>query len=391
MRVLLITYVIFIITLCSCDIRHRESIHQNPFPNYEDKFTLIEKAVISLPLDSMTATGESNFQYFENSDSTQYFCYLSRNENSILFYNLEQSELDFKLKLKKEGPDGVGTITGFLVHNLDSIYVYQYRAALLHLVNRQGRVLRRYDLKSTDSLSLYSPYVSSYMPMTKVGESMYFNAWGARKEYSKNTHYPENLTIRLDLIHDSLDYSFRYPDIYKTGIWGTQLHVMYNTYNPNINKFIYSFPIDHYVYITDHQGAIIQKYAGSHYLDQVKPISQKNRISPPPPDEEVKMEAIQATYRSIKYDPYNDMYFRVVFKGISEEDYHSNHPIKSKFSKASIIILDNRFEKVGEVDLENYKFWPNNIFFTREGFHIMQMDFEDEDNLKISVMKVVEQ
>jgi hypothetical protein len=104
--------------------------------------------------------------------------------------------------------------------------------------------------------------------------------------------------------------------------------------------------------------------------------------------EEVKLEATQGTYRSVKYDIYNDFYFRIVYKGISEEDFESHHPIKGTFSKASIIILDNNFDKVGEVELGDYKYWVGKIFFTKDGIHLMQMDFENEDTLTFSIMKI---
>jgi hypothetical protein len=224
--------------------------------------------------------------------------------------------------------------------------------------------------------------------MIKVKNSIFFNAWGAQKEYAKNKDYPKNLVIELDLLKDSLSYHFKYPDIYTTGIWGTQLHVMYNSYNPKKGYFIYSFPIDHNIYATDHKGFIKEYYAGSKFVNKVEPLSTKKSISAPPFLEEVKLEATQGTYRAIKYDVYNDFYFRIVYKGISDEDFESHHPVKATYPKASILILDNKFNKVGEVELEDYKYWEHNMFFTEKGMHLMQMDYENEDILSFSIMKL---
>lgn len=376
----------FVVALFSCNSKNSMRVGENPSPAYTDKFTLVETEVKKFPLDSVTAAGES-VQYFEDEDKA-YFCYLNSKDNSILFYDYKNSNLDFKLPLHKDGPDGVGKISGFLVHNLDSIFVYKYGAAHLYLINKNGKVKNRYGLKSSNPLSFFPPSVSGSMPMIKVKNSIFFNAWGARKYYAKHKDYPENLVIELDLLKDSLSYHFKYPDIYTTGIWGMQLHVMYNTYNPKNSNFIYSFPIDHNIYVTDHKGFIKEYYVGSKFVNKVEPLSNKTSISPPPPPEEWKLERTQATYRGIKYDIYNDYYFRIVYKGMSEEDFESRHPIKARFHKASILILDNKFNKVGEVELEDYKYFEHNMFFTEKGMHLMQRDYENEDTLSFSIMKL---
>jgi hypothetical protein len=132
------------------------SVGQNPFPGYTDKFTLVETEIKKFPLDSVTSTGERNFQYFEDKNK-EYFCYFNRKDNTILFYDYKKANLDFKLALNKDGPDGVGEISGFLVHNLDSIFVYRYGGALLYLINKNGKVKNKYDLKSSNPLSLSPP------------------------------------------------------------------------------------------------------------------------------------------------------------------------------------------------------------------------------------------
>jgi hypothetical protein len=224
------------------------------------------------------------------------------------------------------------------------------------------------------------------MPMMKRGDYIILNGWGSQKEYQKNETYPEGLLVRVNLKNKEIDYDFSYPDIYSEGIWGIQLHVMYNVLNPKTSDIIVGFPIDDHLYVL--RDGNVKKYPQrSKYFKGVIPLSTKSKISPPPIQQEVQKELGQTTYRTIHYDPYNEIYLRVVHKAISEDVLALNDPVKSVFPKASLLIMDSEFKKLGEVDFDDNNYWISNIFVNDKGIHIMKMDFVNEDVLTFDVFR----
>jgi hypothetical protein len=243
-----------------------------------------------------------------------------------------------------------------------------------------------YDFKNSGKGFISRPYISGNQPIMKRGDFLFLNNWGSQREYYRNKDYPESLLAKINLTKNEINYEFSYPEIYSTGVWGMQLHVMYNTINPLTSEIILGFPIDDYIYVL--KDGEFEKYRqGSKYFEGVNPLSTKSRINAPPPKMEVHNERVQSTYRTIHFDPYNQIYMRVVYKPISEEILALNDPILSVFPKASLLILDNEFNKIGEVDFDNHNYWINNIFVNENGIHIMKMDFVNEDILTFDVFK----
>lgn len=338
------------------------------------------------PLDSTTAGGGKNFQYFEENDR-KILCYLNQNTNTLIFYDYEKELIDSNLKIDREGPNGVGDISAFLLHNTDSIFVYSYKRGRLYLVNNFGEIINNYSLMSLDDAHISRPFVSGNMPIMKKGSYIVFNGWGSEKEYARNKTYPESLLIYLDLRNNELTYQFSYPEIYSDGIWGMQLHTMYNVFNPNTSDIIVGFPIDDNIYVINDEQ-ILTFPQGSKYFKGVDPLSTKDKITALPIQKELRSELAQTTYRTIHYDQFNNIYLRIIHKAISEELLDLNDPVKSVFPKASILILNNEFNRLGEIDFDNNDYWISHIFVNEDGVHIMKMDFVNEDILSFDVFNL---
>jgi hypothetical protein len=378
----LIVIAILCIAICCKSKNKQENLTRNFSELRNFEFKRVDSKCF--PLDYTTAGGGYNFQYIED-DGKRLFCYLNKYENTLIFYDYENEVLDSRLRMEVKGPNGVGQISGFLVHSLDSIFVYSYKGAWLYLLNQFGKIVNTYDLKAVEDGTISRPSVSGYQPMMKIGDHIIFNNWGSQREYYKNKSYPEGLLVRLNLKNNEIDSFFSYPEVYTKGIWGIQLHVMYNVLNPVTSDIILGFPIDDQIYVL-RDGNLEAYSQKSKYYKGVIPLSMKNKISPPPIQEEVQKELGQTSYRTIHYDPYNEIFIRVVHKAISEEVLAMNDPIESVFPKASLLIMDKDFTRIGEVDFDN-TYWINNIFINEKGIHIMKMDFINEDVLTFDVFK----
>ncbi|EOZ91519.1 hypothetical protein A33Q_4587 [Indibacter alkaliphilus LW1] len=374
---------IVILFFCSCGRSNDIEKNKDKESSQKNSFEFERIGTKKFPLDSTTAGGGSNFQYVEN-EGKKLLCYLNTNQNTLIFYDYEQETLEYQLSIEKKGPNGVGEISGFLVHSTDSIFVYSNSGVRLYHLNQSGKIINIYDPKAKEDGLIIRPYVSGSMPMMKRGKHIILNSWGSQKEYYNNDTYPESLLLRVNLETKEMDYGFSYPEIYTKGVWGMQLHVMYNMLNPETSEIVVGFPIDDHLYVLG-EGYVKKHPQGSKYFKGVVPLSTKSKISPPPPNQEVQNERSQTTYRTIHYDPYNEIYIRVVHKAISEEVLAMNDPVKSVFPKASLMIMDKEFKKLGEVDFDNNDYWINNIFINENGIHIMKMDFVNEDVLTFDV------
>jgi hypothetical protein len=382
-KIVSIIGILFIATCCTTKV-NQENGYGATIDSRDFEFVKVDSK--SFPLDATTAGGGNNFQYIED-EGKKLFCYLNKNQNTLIFYDYEKETLDSKLRMERSGPNGVGEINGFMVHSLDSIFVYSYKGAWLYLLNQFGKISEMYDFKTIENASLTRPNVSGYQPMMKIGDQIILNNWGAQREYYKNDVYPEGLLVNVNLQNKEMDYTFSYPEVYTKGIWGIQLHVMYNVLNPVTSEIILGFPIDDHIYVL-RDGDVKNFLQRSKYFKGVNPLSTKSKISPPPIKQEVQKELGQTTYRTIHYDPYNDIYLRVVHKAINEEVLAMNDPVKSIFPKASLFIMDNEFKRIGEVDFDDNNYWINNIFINENGIHIMKMDFVNEDILTFDIFEI---
>lgn len=124
------------------------------------------------------------FQYFEN-DTSKYFILMNKFNNDLIFYDYETGNSQFYINMEKNGPNGVGDVSGLLVHSLDSIFIYSYNKGLLHIIDSSGKIKNKYNLISDGHRYQVRPYISNTTPMVKIGNKLLLNSFGSRLKYSK--------------------------------------------------------------------------------------------------------------------------------------------------------------------------------------------------------------
>jgi len=95
---------------------------------------IIESNIIEIPLDRYTKTFSFFTQVYKEGNLT-YLVRLNSNANQLQFYNLQDRALAFKIKYHNSGPNGVGDIRHFYVHNLDSIFILRAHANTVFLTD----------------------------------------------------------------------------------------------------------------------------------------------------------------------------------------------------------------------------------------------------------------
>jgi hypothetical protein len=301
--------------------------------------------------------------------------------NALQFYEFKDGgKMTKRIKFEKEGDKGVGSITKFLAHNLDSIFLlsaYQYR---LYLVNSKGDILEKYSLlnkKIGNNTAMPDPFPFSKMILLK--DYLYICSIPDDNPSTNAFYLSKNSVTRLDLKRKKYDYIYGFPKLYKTYRYPNSLTHIDMSFIPTINKFIYSFAASENIQITDinHQKTK-EYYAGSILFDKIKPL-----VKPIRDEMKNNLEGNKrAKFVKLLYDPYRNFIIRTTCtSAISEDNLQQTQ-------KASLIFLNQQFSKVGEVISGEDKFLLN-IHFTKEGIYILKKP-EKEDEMVYECFEVVE-
>ncbi|WP_221407661.1 DUF4221 family protein [Thermoflexibacter ruber] len=343
-------------------------------------------------LDSVTAPHSTCIQYLENfflaEKQADFLATLNMNDNSIIFYDYEIGSMKSKIKFFKEGEQGVGSIFGFSIINQDSILIHRYHGMQLYLVNSKAQVLKSYKL-SSDNFPFSVFPASTSNPINKIHNYVYMNSDGKLDPNNAKVDL-KGIVACIDINTGKIVPKLYYPEIYKIGIWTPEFLTSYHTPPLFKEQVVFSFPIIDSIYVTDYNDYVGKYYAGSKFQNSpIKPLSTQLGSGLPPYEQREKYRLSQLYYGAIYYDEFQKYYYRFCFLPISESDYVSGVPLKSKEQKVSIIILDSSFNKVGEVDLEAYKYNPYMVFINKNGLHIALKANGNEDNLIFEIFKVV--
>ncbi|NJK82437.1 MAG: DUF4221 family protein [Saprospiraceae bacterium] len=335
---------------------------------------LISKGKIHIPLDSITAVPYVNTQLFQENK----LIVLNSKINALQFYEFKDGgKMTKRIKFEKEGDKGVGSITKFLVHSTDSIFLlnaYQYR---LYLVNGQGDILEKYSLlnkKIGDDTAMPDPFPFSRIILLE--DYLYICSIPDDNPSTDAFYLSKNSVTRLDLKRKKYDYIYGFPEIYKKNRYPNSLSQICMDFIPTINKFIYSFAASENVQVTDiNHRQTKEYYAGSILFDKIKPLTK------PITDEvENNLEGNKrAKFVKLLYDPYRNFIIRTTCTSAINEDN------RQQTQKASLIFLDYQFKKMGEVITKEDVFLLN-IHITKEGIYI----FKKPDNENEMVYELFE-
>ncbi|NJK82427.1 MAG: DUF4221 family protein, partial [Saprospiraceae bacterium] len=261
----LIALLTYILSACQSEQETRRSDRKD--------IQLISKKVIHIALDSVTPIPIVNTQLFQENQ----LVVLNSKLNALQFYEFKDGgKMTKRLQFEKEGAEGVGSISKFLIHSLDSIFLlnaYQYK---LYLVNDKGKILEKYSLlnrKIGDNTALPDPFPFSKMIFLK--NSLYICSVPDENPNADAFYLTKNSVIRLNLKNKKFDYIYGFPEIYKKNRYPNTLNHIYMGFIPTMNKFMYSFAASENIQVTDidHQKTE-EYYAGSVLFDEIKPLAK---------------------------------------------------------------------------------------------------------------------
>ncbi|MFC3417125.1 DUF4221 family protein [Algoriphagus hitonicola] len=381
MKFILRIQVFVIILICvACNLSKENKV---PFSGEYLNLKRVDSLVFNL--DSLSAGRNPESRVYEF-DGIKYFTFLNRKSNSLYFYQKNDSEVDRIIPFEREGENGVGNISSYFIHRLDSIFLYSYGGARLYLIDSNQVVLNRYFVD--DEGVGVRPEVGGRRPLFKVGDHIVLNSWGSQKEYYNNQDFPEVSFTFLNIKDSSKTYKISYPDTYKNAIWGVQFYQIFHDYNPIDNLMVISYPIDNNLYVYDFNNDNYEKISvlGGEDLD-VEPLSYNSGKFVPNIIEEAKHQMGQRYYSSIKFDSKNNLYYRLIEEPFDEKYIEEFSGSFSIYGPNSIEILDNQFKVIDVILLPENSYFMGSMFVD-DGYIYLEKIQDNEDLLIFDAFNV---
>ncbi len=246
-----------------------------------------------------------------------------------------------------------------------------------NLINGKGKLLKQYNIAPKNHLNYKESntklicYCDLYGTIGKISHNGFF--YYATKYLGESTNKGKLFSsARLNLKSGVKEYVTEFPSIYNKYHWGFWAYnYPYITFNSK-EQMIISYPACHQLYLYDiHTKKQKAVNAGSSLFKNIPPFSNKKEIKAELKDEYIKHYQTNYAYGIIAYDKKHKLYYRQV-----------RHPNKNwgksanKTRKMSIIVLDEKFHFLGEVELPADKNYYRFIV-TEQGIVASYIDFNN--------------
>jgi len=367
---------------CACTEQSGQSyqlIRPDPSPFSLDYS--IEK--INIPIDSVSPNTFISPQ-FKQLDRQSYIFSYNPNRHSLDVYDTKRQAFLPPVLLEREGPNGIESVNSYFVHKWDSIFILtdQY----LCLIDSLGQVLHtyhthlppegKYVLSSVQSMGRFDIYY--YAPRQQIF-AFYHPTF---IPLNQAAYYEAPIEASLDLRSEQISpLPVYYAPLYRQGnTYFGYLNMPMRT--PTDSLFIYTFPADPNLYVYDRLSGNQRAYGG------------KSKYAPEPPKSlppneersEKKMQhMIESTmYFNVLYDPQRRLYYRFHFPAV---DFHRQDGTYNGFEdkKPVLMVFDDQFRLVQEVEMPDYNFDAIFSFVSTEGLWIPASQNEQEDFISYDI------
>lgn len=325
-------------------------------------------------LDSETVQTTSIIQLFTQND-TLFFSFANEYDNSVVIYDYFSGDFITKIKFEKEGPNGVGNFTSYYYHSIDSIFIYHQMYGKISILNNFAIKHKEFNfnVRSLASSELDPPslFPVTRSPMRKVCNFMVYT--GVQASQDKKKQRPT--TALYDLNTNEIKFANNLPELYGNYNWGNLFAYNCACTTFNNNTMVLSFGADHNILVynieTDENSVFIaktkhfSKIRPFHLLDHMDRLAEDNHYMN------------NLCYRNILYDEYRNLFYRFAFlpyPKYNKEERYLRRPF-------SVIILDSKFNVVGETLLPEFEYLISQTFVSPDGLHIQILS--DDDDLMI--------
>jgi len=325
--------------------------------------------ILSYEVDDNTKYNFSAlFTYTDN--SRQEYLTFKNTLQEILFYDLNNEDFLFKIKLEREGPNGIPGPSGFYIEDFDNIYVTCAMTPFLYKIDTTGAIIQKIRYGQTESGHTVIPFRSwsfDYTPLVFIDSKLYLPQGVSQFHHVSVTP----IGVVIDTLHQqSYELPFNYFQVITQDEYDRMSVGDFYDFSRIFNgkKFVYSFFGDENIRVVsvDHQE--IQKHKiKSKYINRI--VIEKRTFNDM--YAHAKYRYGMPLYGNLIHDPYRNLYYRFAYPKIELEDgpdYVGLTALGRK--KFSIIILDEEFNVIGETLFPEWTYCPTVLFVHRDGLYI---------------------
>lgn len=354
--------VLFIIYCFSC--KNQQNI---------DEYTLIPSGgIISFEVPNDCKNSTSCLQYYSDSSGETFLCYLNDDFNKILFYEFSTQNLSSEIEMPQRGPNGVGGIRSFVVHNLDSILLTTGQMNVLFLIDSSGVVKNKFKAGNimNGEHNVYFQHSSTVYRNLNIKSGNIFIGTHLLTFPGPEEIQKFKLCLKIDMKNNNQELlPLKYPSL-----GSRDKEAVYSSFGAQIigNRFIYSFRSSHNIFITEDHETFQTLPAKSKFIkeDFKLPDLQSGYHSI------VKSNLEHPMYGSLIYDPYRNVYYRFVYPGVNQDSSIEAMSIQklmdaSRFKPIfSVMILDSTLEIIGEKSMPQNTYDWVMTFVNKDGLYI---------------------
>jgi len=248
--------------LLSCN--QNKSTHNDLMRNtmsYNYELTANGKT-LSYALDDQTKYHFSALFTFSDKSGKEYLTFFNPAYFEILFYDLNNGDFLFKIKLAREGPNGIPGPSGFLIEDLNKIYVTCSMTPFLYKIDSTGALIQKIRYGLTESGYEIIPHESwtfFYSPLVIVDSKIYL----PQRPWQRNPISKTPLCVVIDTLNQqNFELSCPFPQLIKDEEYGRGVVVDFTSFSRDFNgkEFIYSFFSDENIRVIPINHQHVQKY-----------------------------------------------------------------------------------------------------------------------------------
>lgn len=313
LNVLIINSFIFTVVSCSSDkISNSELIH------------LDFNEFITISLNNNATNSWLYHQIFNLNNGSKYMVFQNpfpMNPNRLFLNSLEEKEKNIELIFDVEGPNGVGNVTDFYLHNFDSIFLVDRYSYLLSLVDSSGKVKHSYRLKKSEG---NNPDEVSSLPFTLKGRDMRF-ADGSIYiptvpdiDPYQNEYNNKNLIVKVDLSDGKIESLLGYPASFGKEFLGGLDHFLPSiTAFRNQNEFLISYPTSDSIYFFDAKNHVLRNMfiSKSDLVENIKSPNPQNWEY----EDRTRHQLETPRHALVIFDQFREKIYRISLGGFDEE------------------------------------------------------------------------
>lgn len=337
-----------------------------------------------LDLDSETTVTASSI--IPVNSETSKLALLNGPTSAIKVFDYKSKQTVETIEIQKEGPDAIEFPIFMTAHN-DSLYVYDFYANELCLLNEKGVHKRIKTLLKDDPLLGQLP--NSLAPIIVTDDFIFVSTQGQILKNRSNYH-EGSVVMKIKKANGEIIGVLNYPEIYRENfVAGGKISMANMAFNVHTRSLIVSFPLDNRLYEIKQNGSVLV-HELSHQLndlDQV-PFSSDAEMSRASIQEIQERYVKYDHYSIIHYDPFDSIYYRVVALGIRDEEKVKESLNSDLKHRAYVIVAFNSdFDVIGvsdEIQNLDLSYGSAKYFSSPEGFFIASKPQNNEDRLSFN-------